>query len=398
MKAREATIDFALRGRYSRYVNLIWPFGNTATQTAARAVKAVNRSSNMRKVVGAVVAIGAANALYNYLYGGSDKDGVPYFEKVAEWTRRLHMVTMSPFKDGEGRPYYATISLPYNYAFPYTVGTAIAQLALRKPGIAQESVGKILHNVMHSGLEALTPMAQENSLLGKFIPEIGRPFLHVATNERFSGAPLHRKDPLKGVAHAEQGGRSTPEHWKTIAKAVNQATGGTKFEGGAIDLFPEDYREVLGYTTDSIERLAVRAGHAISDTKAGRKPNVGDIPVVRTAVGGDNSYDQADRAAYYEARQKAYDAEASFKKAAKVDTKEAQRIAKEHATDLGAAKMFHQVDQARGQLYKQIDAVDASKTLPTDEADKRKKALEERELAIMKRAWDVVHRAHALAH
>jgi hypothetical protein len=124
----------------------------------------------MRKVVAGVFAMGAAQALYNYLYGGNDKDGTPFFEKVPEWTRRLSMVVMSPFHDSKGRPYFGTISLPYNYAFPFTVGAGAMAACLAPFGHCEGIVGKILHNVMHSALEALTPMAQENSLVGNSCP------------------------------------------------------------------------------------------------------------------------------------------------------------------------------------------------------------------------------------
>jgi hypothetical protein len=346
----------------------------------------------MRKVVAGVFAMGAAQALYNYLYGGNDKDGTPFFEKVPEWTRRLSMVVMSPFHDSKGRPYFGTISLPYNYAFPFTAGAAAMALALKPLGITKEPTGKILHNVMHSALEALTPMAQENSLVGKFVPEVLRPGLHVAMNENFAGNPVHTKDPRKGIAHAEQGFRSTPEHWKTLAGAVNRVTGGSRYESGAIDFYPEDYRQVLGYTTDTLERTLVRGAHAVGAAKSGKAPDVGDIPVVRAGVGGDHAYDMADRSAYYEERQKAFDAEAAYKKARKENPAEAQRIMKDRREDIANAHAFRQADGQRGGLYKQMDALHANKTLSSDEVDQRTKALEEREIAIMNRVREMVER------
>jgi hypothetical protein len=211
-------------------------------------------------------------------------------------------------------------------------------------------------------------------------------------NENFAGNPVHTKDPRKGIAHAEQGFRSTPEHWKTLAGAVNRVTGGSRYESGAIDFYPEDYRQVLGYTTDTLERTLVRGAHAVGAAKSGKAPDVGDIPVVRAGVGGDHAYDMADRSAYYEERQKAFDAEAAYKKARKENPAEAQRIMKDRREDIANAHAFRQADGQRGGLYKQMDALHANKTLSSDEVDQRTKALEEREIAIMNRVREMVDR------
>src|SRR5206468_7698967 len=123
--------------------------------------------------------------------------------------------------------------LPYNHAFTLPSGVAAMQLALRQMGIAKESVGDILHNVMHSGLEALTPMANENTLVGKLIPfDPLRPFYHVGINENFFGGHIHTPYEVKGLARAEQGMEKTPEFWKSVAKGVNNITGGSRYEHG----------------------------------------------------------------------------------------------------------------------------------------------------------------------
>jgi hypothetical protein len=378
MKAREATIDFALKGRFSKYINLMWPFGNAAAQTASRMIRAQGRSGRMRWMLAGVMAMSAANTLFNYLYGGNDKDGIPFYEKVADWTRRLNMVFMLPFGDQKGRPYYGMLAMPYNYAAPMVVGAALAQLALKQMGIAKEPTGAILKNVMHSVLEALTPATQENSMLGKITPEVLRPFLHVAINENFAGFKIYKDADSglrKGLAHAEQGKPHTAEYWKTIAKGLNNATGGSKYESGLVDLPPEAIREVAGYLTANQESSIRRTGELIDDLMHGRRPQPNDIEITRSAVGGDRAYDQADTGAFYEDRKRVYDVEAAYKKMGKEDPNGAAKFLKAHRDDINAAGTYRGATKQLSYTYQDEDDLHANTKISPDERDKKEQKI-----------------------
>jgi predicted RNA methylase len=384
MSAREATIDFSLRGRFSNWLTLMWPFANTGAQTASRMTRAVRRSSNMRKVVAGAMALGAAVALYDYLMGGKGDDGTPNVEKIPDYLRRLNAAVATPIKDEKGRPYFATWALPYNYAFPFTLGASMVEASMRGLGVGKEKYGDILTNLMHSGLEAFLPVSQENTFIGKMTPEPMRPFLHVGMNQTWTGAPLHAdKEPWnEGVSPHLQGKRTTPELWKGAA-AAGAAVG--------FEAYPEDYREVLGYFTSAAERLATHVAATGAAVGAGQKPDVSDVPFLRAmAWGGEKSYGQADAKRFYDERREAYGVRNQLKelqRRAKTtgnpeDAAAVADFAKANAAQIGASEAFKTATGRLGQLHKQMEHVEAQKGMPEAERQRQLDTLRVQEAKI----------------
>lgn len=388
LEAREATVDFALKGVWANYLTLMWPFANTAAQTASRMARAARRNPRqmLGKVIGGMFSFGMAAALYAYLFGGNDEDGTPFIEKTGDWTRRLHVVVPIPgAKDEKKRPYMLQISLPYNYAMPFVAGQTVIALMMRAEGRSKQDVGKILGNLTHSVLEGTTPLAQEHSLVGKMTPELMRPFLHVAMNQNWHGAPVHPSDEPwnKGIPASEKGFRSTAEMWKRLARVAHQTTG--------LDYHPEDYREVMSYFTSTLQGVASRAGDAASDVRSGRKPDPTDVPVAHAFIGGGKQYDSADRRAYYEARDKAFAAETRFKdlkKAAQIDPSKAELVQdfyEKHQADIRAARLFRSGTGTLSDLTKQMNRIQQNKDMTPTEQETELRALRERQLSTMNR-------------
>ena len=388
MTAREATVDFALKGTMANYLTLMWPFANTAGQTASRMVRAARRNPRqmLGKVIGGMFSFGMAAALYAYLYGGDDEDGVPFFEKTGDWTRRLHVVLPTPgLKDDKKRPYMLQISLPYNYAMPFVAGQTVIALMMRATGRSKQPVSKTLGNLSHSVLEGTTPVAQEHSLVGKMTPELMRPFLHVAMNQNWHGAPVHPSDEPwnKGIPASEKGFRSTAEMWKRLARIAHQTTG--------VDYHPEDYREVMSYFTSTLQGVASRAGTAVSDVRQGKTPDPTDVPVLHALIGGGKQYDAADRRAYYEARDIAFAAETRFKdmkKQAQLDPSKAgdvETFFMKHVDAIRAAKVFRSATGTMSDLTKQMNRVEADTAMTPTEKNRQLDALRERQLSTMNR-------------
>ena len=327
-----------------------------------------------------------AAALYAYLFGGNDEDGTPFIEKTGDWTRRLHVVVPIPrSKYDKKRPYMLQISLPYNYAMPFVAGQTVIALMMRAEGRSKQDVGKILGNLTHSVLEGTTPLAQEHSLVGKMTPELMRPFLHVAMNQNWHGAPVHPSDEPwnKGIPASEKGFRSTAEMWKRLARVAHQTTG--------LDYHPEDYREVMSYFTSTLQGVASRAGDAASDVRSGRKPDPTDVPVAHAFIGGGKQYDSADRRAYYEARDKAFAAETRFKdlkKAAQIDPSKAELVQdfyEKHQADIRAARLFRSGTGTLSDLTKQMNRIQQNKDMTPTEQETELRALRERQLSTMNR-------------
>jgi len=292
--AREATVDFQLKGNWSNAIGLWFVFGNVAIQTGMRMAKAVARSKMMRRVFLGSMLTGFLTAAYNYLVYGEDKDGVPFFEKIPEWERRLNFIVLTPAKDDKGRPQPIKIPMPYNWAMPLALGYAFGTTVFGK-----ESTRKTLAMVTKSVLETLTPFGSEQNKAAAMVPEMGRPFVHVYTNEDWAGRPIHNDRFQKGP-NAFTARRTTGEGWKDIAQGVNTATGGSRAKSGVIDLYPEDYREFIGHFVGTQLRFGANIIDTAKSIAEGKAPKPTTTPLERVIFGSD--YDAADRARGYELR------------------------------------------------------------------------------------------------
>jgi len=124
--AREATVDYNLRGYWTKSLALWAPFQNVATQTGYRMFSAQRRTSIMRKAFLASMGLGFAAGLWNYAFGGNDKDGYAYFDKLPEWTRGKELGLFLGLSDSKGRPQPIYIPFPFNYSLPVVLGYATA--------------------------------------------------------------------------------------------------------------------------------------------------------------------------------------------------------------------------------------------------------------------------------
>ena len=177
--AREATIDFQVKGKWSNWIGLLFPFGNVAIQTGARWSKAVYRSRMMRRLNMGLLLAGFSVAAFNYLVAGNDKDGIPFFDKIPEWDRRENFIILNPFDtDAKGRPQPIKLPMMFNYALPMTLGYAFAGEMFGKLGAR-----KLMSMAWTSLLDAFTPFAGEHNLAAAATPELARPLVHIYTNE-----------------------------------------------------------------------------------------------------------------------------------------------------------------------------------------------------------------------
>ena len=308
--AREATVDFQVKGKWSNMIAIWAPFGSVANATAARGAKMLHRSRIMRRRFGATILAGFLTAAFNYLIGGNDTDGVPFFDKLGEWERRLNFIVLNPFiKDEKGRPYPMKLPMPYFWSIPLTLGYAFGNMVF-----GNRKIGHALGMVTHSLIEGLTPLGNEANVGALAAPELTRPIVHVATNEDWAGRNVHRS--AEGVSrysdyaqHAPNaytplpGKRAAGGLYPYIARGLNYATGGRPNKSGLLDLYPEDIRELLGYMVSTPLREVAEVGTTAKSILRLEKPDPTQVPIGRVFFGTD--YDAANRALRFERSKKA---------------------------------------------------------------------------------------------
>jgi hypothetical protein len=294
--AREATVDFQQSGKWKNIMGLFYPFANVAIQTGTRMTSAVVRSKMMRRVFMGSILAGFLSTMFNYLVGGDDNDGVPFMDKIPEWDRHLNMIFMNPFhRDAKGRPVPIKIPMPYNWAFPTTIGSAMASMIFSKKD--PHSLRKLLGMVTKAGIEVATLFGAEANLAAMFSPELARPFIHAYTNKNWNGVPVH-KDQFQNKPNAESGRKTTGDGWKYIASAMNSASGGDRRHQGQLDFYPEDLRLMFDYVAGSQSRMIQNIYGTSSRAINGEPTEYTKIPLARVFLG--NDYDAADRARRFE--------------------------------------------------------------------------------------------------
>jgi hypothetical protein len=293
---REATVDFQKSGRWKNRLGLVFPFGNIAIQTGARMTSALARSRTMQAVFGATFMAGFLSTMFNYLVGGEDEDRIPFMDKIPEWNRRLNFTLLNPFHhDEKGRPVPIHIPMPYNWAFPLTLGSAMASTIFGKD---KHSTRSMLGMVTKSALEVMTPFGQEENLAAVLAPEIARPAIHIYTNKNYNGLPIHSDYSNQSKPNAYSGRKSTGDGWKYVAEGFNDLTGGARNKGGVVDMYPEDIRTLFDYPFGAQRRFVERATETAHSIAVGKEPDYSKTPLADVILG--NDYDAADRARHFE--------------------------------------------------------------------------------------------------
>jgi predicted RNA methylase len=299
--AREATVDFQQKGLWAHIMGVLFPFANVAVQTAARMSKAVARSKIMRRVFMGTMLAGFLTSAFNYLVAGDDKDGIPFFDKIPEWDRRLNFIVLDPFlTDSKGRPQPHKIPMPYNWAFPLMLGYAFGGMMF-----GSEGARKLMGSVTKSALETFTAFGSESNWGQMFTPATLRPLGYVYTNEDWAGRPVHREDKFNQQTgpNAYFGRKTTGEGWKMMAEGMNTLTGGSRRKSGVVDLHPEDYREMIDQFIGTQLRLGMNVWDTTASVVKGEWPDPTHVPLGRVVFGTD--YDAADRARRYEMQDRA---------------------------------------------------------------------------------------------
>lgn len=297
VRARDATIDYQLRAKLSSVFGVFLPFYNTAMRTGTRLTGALARSKTIRRVFLGVVGASIALALWNYLAGGDDTDGTPFFEKIGPWERELNIIIMNPWdRDSKGRPQPIKIPLPYNWALPFNIGNIIVGSFLGKEGFVKHA-----ESLIKSALMAFTPVGETGNILDLVTPEVVRAPAHIIENKNWRGNRLHEDVRSQTGPNAYSGWRPvmgqerTGAGWKRMAEGVNDWTGGNRHKSGLLDFHPESYREIFDQFFGAQKRFGLQIGATASNVYEGKPVTPTDIPLVSVFRG--TNYDAANRAA-----------------------------------------------------------------------------------------------------
>lgn len=248
--AKNSTVNFNRRGEWGPVLGAMYLFFNPAIQgTAAMADSLVNGKHRMQ----ALALVGSLPLLAYMLaagqFGGGDDDDEAW-EAIPSGDKDKSIVIRT------GEKTRITIPIPYGYAFFYSLGNAIFDLAKGR------DVGKVSLRVASNLLEHFSPIG--NPLEGdkpetrgavELIPgvvggELLRHGIRVAANRNSFGGDIVPDSPFDpdkpDVLRLYRSTKGTV--YDKVAQGLSTATGGTKSLRGAVDFSPE----TLKYWTRAI--------------------------------------------------------------------------------------------------------------------------------------------------
>ena len=296
--AHDSTVDFTRRGAMSNYIGLFVPFGNVAIQTASIFGRNL-KTPAFQRTIGVMMATAAAAAASNYYFGGKDKDGTPYFDKIPEFDRRKNLIILVPGKPGED-PYTFKLPLPYPLMPVMAAGYGLATLIAGAMGQTKKTWGDVGTDVAKATTEGLTPFASAadtGNLISVVTPEAARPFVENWGNKDFAGKDIVKTKPGDRRPPSEQSmptGKSENIDWLERTGVNLAAPWLSTLSGGKLDYNPAELKHVLDAYLGT--QLRFFGGEVPSAIKQGRSWAAGDkdhpfdaseLPIAKV-FGGEN--------------------------------------------------------------------------------------------------------------
>lgn len=260
--AKELTVNFNRSGEFGRTMNSIFVFANAALQGLYGAIM-FGKSNKVRAALLGMVVLGAITQAFNEGFGGDDEDtGEKNVNTISDHTLDNNATVLMP-----GSANGIKIPLPPEFSFLYAMGRR-AYRAMTQGNYGKEAAG-ILGAILGSTLPLRAPDASSTplSVMKALTPTAVSPFMDIAVNEDFRGAPIvpNQRDkdapqPWPVLARSQ-----TSDVSKAVADFVNTATGGDMIEPGAAQkalgpfVSPEAMDHVVGFYTGGLGQFALQS-------------------------------------------------------------------------------------------------------------------------------------------
>jgi hypothetical protein len=273
----------------ARGIDLIVPFFGTSVE-AIRKTKRIYTSKGGAKVLGALIAYGALESLWNAARSGDDNDdGKEDYLNLDNSSMRMNRLTIYY---GSGADDYVKVPIDPMIGYFKFVGNRIGDLMADTV-----TPGEATNGLLAGAISLLSPMrvpqADLPSAAVAFTPLIGKPVTESVINQNFFGGPIYQESQFDSAPPSELGRPTTGEGWKWLARTINEVGGSEAVRSKyGLSLQPEIYRHLIEGWLGGPYQLAKQV--------AGLKEAEGaaDIPGIKSFVGSGSEY--APQTQYYE--------------------------------------------------------------------------------------------------
>ncbi|MFR9542118.1 MAG: LPD38 domain-containing protein [Rikenellaceae bacterium] len=274
---------------------VLYMFQNAAVQSTTLAGRLFKRNpAKASALFSAWFALGITNVLLSY-NGGDDDDEHSYFEQ-SPYVRRSNML----IRIGDGK--WLASPLPHEFRVPYGLGELIATRIIGKDDMTEAELALA---IVEQFSQILPIDMVGGGGLRSFIPDLASPLVEAETNRSWTGYPIYyetdynENDPNWTKAYS-----NTNQYLVSVAKWLNDVSGGSDYKSGSIDINPAKVEHLLNGYLGGIYGFADKLVKTVETIAGEREPDARNYPIVNRfyKTGNDTTKDRAVKNAYSKAK------------------------------------------------------------------------------------------------
>lgn len=264
--SQDLTTNFTRRGYKTQALGTWWLFFNASVQGNYQVLRNLMSSRKVQVAVGGTVVM----ALLLDLFGRAVDDD---WDKIPEWDKERFIIL--PVKVAGD---FVRIPAPWVYNVVWRTGGLLGEMlsGIKKPQDGLLDIAAMITTTFN-------PLGKPGSLAQAISPTGFDPFMQIIENKNFAGNPIG-PEGFPGAskkANSELMWSSTPQGYQSFARFINEATGGSAVESGAIDLKPGDYQILVNFLTGSLGRFMADTTFGVKEALDKDFEGMRDIPVAK---------------------------------------------------------------------------------------------------------------------
>ena len=261
--AKNLTVNFNRKGDLAQQVGSLYAFFNASVQGTTRLLETL-KGPQGRKIVGGGILLGSIQAVALAMMGFDDNE-------PPEFVKERNLVI--PFPNGT----YFAIPMPLGLHVIPNIGRVTTEMVLTE---GKDADKKVL-NLFNTFLGAFNPIGNAGMSMQTFSPTGLDPVAAIIENRDNFGRPITREDRATNPTPGYTRSRDTAS-WlsKEISYFLNLASGGTKYQKGAISPTPDQLDYLVGQATGGVGREIMKAEQTITSMLTGEELPSYKIPLV----------------------------------------------------------------------------------------------------------------------
>lgn len=273
--ALDSSLNLTRRGTMTRISDNVAPFFSAGFEGSRKFVRIMKNPRTMFKVAGSLMVLGIIESLLNAgMTDDENEDGTPDYLDVSKGTRMSRLV----FFYGPGGDDHVDIPIGHMLGYMKYIGNKLADTAL---GVtdgeeASAAITGATWDLTTGLFSLLSPARVQGGDLATSITSLMplglKPFVEAANNKNFFGTSIYTEHRENSGPASEMGRMTTGEIWKSLAKAVNEVSGGGPATSGYADFQPEVYEHIIDSLLGGAYDLISQTGKAIEEPKATNVP------------------------------------------------------------------------------------------------------------------------------